>query len=87
MAYQVRWRLIGRYKQLLDRGRIDDCHDTYADAAAAVSELLRAYPEATRSEDCTYWRARRSADADLEVHVWIEVAEMLVPDIGSGCRD
>jgi hypothetical protein len=87
MAYQVLWRLIGRYKQVLDRGRIDDCYDTYADAAAAISELLRAYPETTRSEDCTYWRARRSTDADLEVHVWIEVAEMLMPDIGSGCRD
>jgi hypothetical protein len=75
MAYRVVWRLIGRDERLLDGGGIDEIYRSYHAAAAAVSELLSAYPEATRSESGTHWRARRSLDADLEIRVWIEDIE------------
>lgn len=71
MTYRVVWRLIGRAARLLDEGEIDDDYLTYAAAVAAVSELLSVYPDATRAGDGTHWRARRSADADLELEVWI----------------
>jgi hypothetical protein len=75
MTYRVVWRLIGRDERLLDGGGIDEIYSSYAAAAAAVSELLSAYPDAVRCESGTHWRARRSLDADLEVRIWIEDAE------------
>jgi hypothetical protein len=75
MTYRVVWRLIGRDERLLDGGPVDEVYVSYAAAAAAVSELLSAYPEAARSEAGTHWCARRSFDADLEIRVWIEDAE------------
>jgi hypothetical protein len=44
----------------------------YGDAAAAVVEFLRPYPEVSRCATESYWLARRSMDADLAVWVWIE---------------
>jgi hypothetical protein len=75
MAFHVHWQLIGRHQRCLDSGEIDGGYDTYNDAAMAVSELLRPYPEATRAEDGSHWRARRSFDADLEIHIWIVAPE------------
>jgi hypothetical protein len=71
MAYCVEWRLVGRCGRLLDGGRIGEVYDTFGDAAAAASELLQAYPEAARDEGGTHWYGRRSADADIELRVWI----------------
>ena len=71
MAYCVEWRLLGQSGGLLDWGCIGDLYPTYGHAAAAVSELLRTYADAVRSEDGTHWCARRSLDADIELRVWI----------------
>jgi hypothetical protein len=72
MAYRVMWALLGQSGRCIDGGPMDGIHDTYGDAVAELSGLLRGYAEATRSGDGIYWIARRSADADLEVRVWIE---------------
>ena len=71
MAYCVEWRLLGRSGRLLDQGQIGGVYDSYGHAAAAVSDVLRAYPEAARGQDGTHWYDRRSADADIELRVWI----------------
>ncbi len=72
MPYKVLWTLLGQAERRLDGGVLDDVHYTYRDAAAEVSAFLYSYADVWRSDDGTYWRARRSADADLEVRVWIE---------------
>lgn len=72
MAYRVMWALLGQSGRWLDGGSLDGIHDTCGEAAAEVSAFISGYAEASRSEDGTHWIARRSADADLEVRVWIE---------------
>jgi hypothetical protein len=72
MAYSVRWQLVGRSDRLLDPGRIEGEYRDYGDAVAAINELLRPYPEVSRNHEEGYWHARRSADADLAVWVWVE---------------
>jgi hypothetical protein len=74
MAYQVRWKLVGRFNRRLDDGCIDETYPSYGEAAAAINELLRPYPEVRRVDREGYWLARRSADADLAVWVWVENA-------------
>ena len=72
MAYRVRWQLVGRSGQPLDGGCIGEGLCAYGDALAAVVEFLRPYPEVGRCPTESYWRARRSSDADLAVWIWIE---------------
>ncbi len=72
MPYRVRWALLGRAERRLDGGFLDGVHETYGDAAAEVSDFLRGYADARRSENGTHWRALRSCDADLEVRIWVE---------------
>ena len=79
MPYQVRWQLVGRSERLLDSGHISEAYDGYGDAAGAINEFLRPYPEVQRCAEGDYWLARRSADADLAVWVWIERQD--VPEI------
>lgn len=84
MAYSVEWRLLGRAERLLDGGRIGDVYATYGQAAGAVSEFLRAYPDAARSEDGSHWCARRSADADIELRVWI--SDLVKAEVAAACE-
>lgn len=72
MPYQVRWQLVGRSERPLDSGHIRETCDHYGDAAEAINEFLRSYPEVQRCDEEGYWLARRSEDADLAVRVWIE---------------
>ena len=72
MPYQVRWQLVGRSERPLDRGLITEAYEGYGDAVGAIDEFLRPYPEVKRCAGEDYWLARRSADADLAVWVWIE---------------
>ena len=71
MAYCVEWRLLGRSERLLDGGRMEETYATFGEAAAALNGVLQTYPDAVRSDDGTHWCARRSADADIELRVWI----------------
>jgi hypothetical protein len=77
MPYQVRWQLVGRSERRLDSGRISEAYDGYGDAAGAINEFLRPYLEVQRCAGEDYWLARRSADADLAVWVWIERRDSL----------
>jgi hypothetical protein len=43
----------------------------------AINEFLRPYPEVKHCDEEGYWLARRSADADLAVWVWIEQQDHL----------
>ena len=79
MAYQVRWQLVGRSGQPLDRGCLGADFCTYGDAMAVVAEFLRPYPEVNRCPTESYWLARRSCEADLAVWVWIERDEIKEP--------
>jgi hypothetical protein len=79
MAYRVRWKLVGRNGRRLDEGGIDQIYRAYPEAAAAINELLRPYPEVLHVAHEGYWLARRSDDADLAVWVWIELAEAVTP--------
>ena len=72
MPYHIRWQLVGRSERPLDSGHISEAYDGYGDAAGAIGEFLRSYPEVQRCAEEDYWLARRSADADLAVWVWIE---------------
>ena len=72
MPYQVRWQLVGRSERPLDSGHITEAFEGYGDAAGAINEFLRPYPEVQHCTDEGYWLARRSQDADLAVWVWIE---------------
>lgn len=72
MVYWVRWQLVGRFGQPLDRGCIGEGFCAYGEAVVAVVEFLRPYPEVSRCPAESYWLARRSMDADLSVWVWIE---------------
>jgi hypothetical protein len=72
MPYQVRWQLVGRSERQLDSGHISEAYDGYGDAAGAINEFLRPYLDVQRCAEEDYWLARRSADADLAVWVWIE---------------
>ena len=72
MTYCVFWKLVGRSSRLLDSGCVDEPFEDYGDAVAAISALLANYAEVGRVEGEDVWRARRSSDADLEVHVWVE---------------
>jgi hypothetical protein len=71
VTYRVVWHLVGRGRRPLDTGCLDAEYPSYAEAAAAVNELLRPYPDVRHDEEGC-WAARRSADADLVVEVWIE---------------
>lgn len=84
MAYRIEWRLLGRAERLLDQGRVGDWHASYGQAAGAVSEFLRAYPEARRSEDGSHWCARRSPDADIELRVWI--SDLAKAEVAAACE-
>jgi hypothetical protein len=75
MAYLVRWQLVGRSGRPLDGGCIREFFPHYGDAVTAISDFLRPYPEVCRCGDEGYWQARRSADADLAVWVWVEWAD------------
>ncbi len=75
MTYRVRWQLVGRSGQPLDNGCLAEGFCAYGDAAAAVAEFLRAYPEVSRCPRESFWLARRSSDADLAVWIWIECRE------------
>jgi hypothetical protein len=75
MDYRVRWKLVGRNGRRLDEGGIGETFRGYAEAAVAINELLRTYPEVRHVAHEGYWLARRSADADLAVWVWIERAD------------
>jgi hypothetical protein len=76
MTYAVRWQLVGRSGQRLDTGCIGEDFRAYGDAATAVAEFLRPYPEVRRCPAESYWLARRSREADLAVWVWIERNEV-----------
>ena len=67
MPYQVRWQLVGRSERPLDSGHITEAFEGYGDAARAINEFLRPYPEVQHCADEGYWLARRSQDADLAV--------------------
>ena len=72
--YKRSWRnliliLPGRSERQLDSGHISEAYDGYGDAAGAINEFLRPYPEVQRCAEEDYWLARRSADADLAVWV------------------
>jgi hypothetical protein len=84
MAYCVEWRLLGQAERLLDGGRLGDMYPTYGHAAGAVSEFLRSYPQALRSEDGSHWCARRSPDADIELRVWI--ADAARTEVAAACE-
>ena len=86
MAYRVRWQLVGRSRQPLDKGCLGEDFCVYGDAVAAVVEFLRPYPRVSRCPAESYWLARRSTDADLAVWVWIERHETaeLTGTIGAG---
>jgi hypothetical protein len=72
MTYRILWKLVGHSDRLLDSGNIDEDFEDYGDAIAAISSFLRSYPEVARHDAESYWRARRSSDADLELWVWVE---------------
>jgi hypothetical protein len=72
MPYQVRWQLVGRSERPLDSGHVQEACERYGDAAEAINEFLRPYPEVKHCSEEGYWLARRSEDADLAVWVWIE---------------
>jgi len=75
MPYFVRWQLVGRSQRRIDSGYIREVYEEYGDAAEAASEFLRSYPEVDRCDEEAYWLARRSADADRAVWVWVEQHE------------
>jgi hypothetical protein len=72
MVYRVAWRLVGRAERLLDSGCFDDDYEDRAAAVAAIMTHLHSFAFAGRSEAGDFWWARRSADADLEMRIWIE---------------
>jgi len=75
MTYRVWWKLVGRSNRPLDQGCIEETYTGYGEAIAAISKLLRVYPEVCRIEEKGYWLARRSASADLAMWVWMERVE------------
>ncbi len=85
MAYRVIWRLIGREGRHLDGGSLEGSYVTHGEAFTAVHELLSPYCEVSRDHEQGCWLARRSADADLSLWVWIEQADESMPDgLGGG---
>jgi hypothetical protein len=87
MAYRVRWKLVGRDSRRLDEGGIDETYRGYAEAAVAINELLRPYPEICHVAHEGYWLGRRSADADLAVWVWIERADAMADTDCEPCTE
>jgi len=72
MTYSVQWQLVGLSERLLDSGCLDDSFDEYSAAITALDGFLRTYSEVGRDRERGYWWARRSADADLELRLWID---------------
>jgi len=77
MTYRVQWRLVGGSNRQLDDEIIDETYGSYGAAVAAISNLLRAYPEVCRVDAEGYWLARRSAEADIALWIWVECSEGL----------
>ena len=75
MVFRVRWKLVGRHGRCLDSGDVGETYGSYGEAAAAMNEFLRPYPEVRHVSQEGNWLARRSADADLAVWIWIERPE------------
>jgi len=69
MGYCLEWRLVGRAHQLLDSGILDGDYADRPSALEALDRFLLTFPLRGRNEAEGYWWARRSPEADLEVHV------------------
>ena len=69
MGYCLEWRLVGRAHQLLDSGTLDGDYADRPSALEALDRFLLTFPLRGRNEAEGYWWARRSPEADLEVHV------------------
>ena len=69
MGYGLERRLVGRANQLLDSGTFDGDYADRPSALEALDRFLLTFPLRGRNEAEGYWWARRSPEADLEVHV------------------
>ena len=69
MGYCLAWRLVGRANQLLDSGTLDGDFADRPSALEALDRFLLTFPLRGRNEAEGYWWARRSAEADLEIHL------------------
>ena len=63
------WRLVGRANQLLDSGTLDGDFADRPSALEALDRFLLTFPLRGRNEAEGYWWARRSSEADLEIHL------------------
>lgn len=59
----------GRANRLLDSGTLDGDYADRPLALEALDRFLLTFPLRGRNEAEGYWWARRSSDADLEIHV------------------
>ena len=69
MGYGLEWRLVGRANHLLDSGTFDGNYADRPSAVEALDSLLLTFPLRGCNEAEGYWWARRSPEADLEIHV------------------
>jgi hypothetical protein len=80
MSYRVIWRLVGREGRHLDGASLEGVYLAYGEAVAAINELLKPYCEVSRDHEQGVWLARRSADADLAICVWVEQTDDIMHD-------
>ncbi len=71
MSYCLEWRLVGRASRLLDSGEIDGDFPDRTSALQALNAFLLTYAVQGRNEAGGYWWGWRSADADIEVQVFL----------------
>jgi hypothetical protein len=69
MGYRLEWRFVGRENRLLDSGEIDNGFRDRRSALEALGAFLHQFALWGRDIADNSWWARRSADADLKVHI------------------